>query len=329
MSADRVEGPAHRTPFGTLPDRGAVEAFLLRNAHGASVNILTLGGIIQSFVVPDRAGNFTDVALGYPDLEHYAVNQPHFGALIGRYANRIANGRFTLDGKSCELTARQHGFTLHGGARGFDKYVWTVVSADASSLHLRLESPDGDQGFPGTMRVDARYVFTDETALVLTFEATTSAPTVVNLTNHAYWNLAARGEICDHELHLAADCFTPVDARLLPTGEIASVAGTPFDFREGAVLRPRMMQRTDRQIAIAGGIDHNFVLNGHDGSTRAVARIADPASGRMLQVSTTEPGLHVYTGNSLAGGPPGKWGVPYRKWEGLALETQHFPDSPN
>ena len=328
MRSDRLDGPAQREQFGMLSDGRPVDAYRLSNANGASVNILNYGGVIQSFVVPDRQGRLGDVALGYLDFASYEVNTPHFGALVGRYANRIANGCFTLDGQTFELTARERGFTLHGGARGFHRHVWEVLAADASSLHLRLDSPDGDQGFPGALRVEAQYVFTRTNTLILTFKAETSLATVLNLTNHAYWNLVGKGDILDHTLWLAARRFTPTNARLLPTGEIRSVAGSPFDFRETTPLRGRVSQTDDSQIAMTGGIDHNFVLDGAGGLNQA-ARVFDPGSGRTLEVSTTEPGLQVYTGNSLAGGPPGKSGAPYRKWEGFALETQHFPDSPN
>ena len=318
---------------GTLSDGRNVEVYRLENTNGVAVHILTLGGIIQKFLAPDRSGRQADIALGYGDLESYRLNKPHFGALIGRYANRIANAEITIDGSRYALEANRPPDIIHGGSNGFDKRVWTVADSGPDRLKLTLDSPDGDAGFPGAVHVEALYSLSGDNALRLDFRATTTKPTVIALTNHAYWNLAGEsaGEILDHVLEVAADSYMPAGERLIPTGEIVPVAGTPFDFRKPAVLRDRVMQTSDPQIAIAhGGIDHNFVLRAHAANSfKHAARLSDPKSGRVLTILTTEPGLQVYTGNSLAGGPPGKSGKPYGKWEGIALETQHFPDSPH
>ena len=318
---------------GTLSDGRLVRAYRLENASGVAVHILTLGGIIHRFFAPDRDGRKDDIALGYGDLETYRTNKAHFGALIGRYANRIANAEITLDGTRYALEANRPPDIIHGGANGFDKQVWTVLDSGADRLKLALDSPDGDAGFPGAVHVEALYTLSSDNALRLDFRATTTKPTVIALTNHAYWNLAGEssGEILDHTLEVAADSFTPAGERLIPTGEILPVAGTPFDFRKPATLRDRVMQSSDPQIALAhGGIDHNFVLRAHAANSfKHAAKLSEPKSGRVLTILTTEPGLQVYTGNSLAGGPPGKSGKPYGKWEGIALETQHFPDSPH
>jgi aldose 1-epimerase len=315
----------------TLADGRVVESFRLANANGVAVDILSLGGIIRNFLAPDRDGKLADIALGYSDLEYYAANKPHFGALIGRYANRIANAEITIDGTRYALEANRPPDIIHGGANGFDKHVWTVLESGADHLKLALDSPDGDAGFPGAVHVEALYSLSSDNALRLDFHATTTKPTVIALTNHASWNLAGEGDVLDHVLEVAADSFTPAGERLIPTGEIKPVAGTPLDFRKPHALRDGVMQTSDPQIAIAhGGIDHNFVLRAHAANSfKHAARLSDPKSGRVLTVLTTEPGLQVYTGNSLAGGPPGKWGRPYEKWEGIALETQHFPDTPH
>jgi len=317
----------------TLADGRVVESFRLTNANGVAVDILSLGGIIRNFLAPDRDGKLADIALGYADLELYAANKAHFGALIGRYANRIANAEITIDGTRYALEANRPPDTIHGGANGFDKHVWTVLDSGTDHLRLALDSPDGDAGFPGAVHAEALYSLSGDNALRLDFRATTTKPTVIALTNHAYWNLAGEssGEILDHLLEVAADSFTPAGERLLPTGEIKPVAGTPFDYRKAHPVRDGVMQTSDPQIAIAhGGIDHNFVLRAHAANSfKHAARLSDPKSGRVLTILTTEPGIQVYTGNSLAGGPPGKSGRPYGKWEGIALETQHFPDSPH
>jgi aldose 1-epimerase len=314
--------------FGTLADGRDVERHRLESAGGLTVDILNFGGVLQRVFAPDRDGRLADVALGYTDLDAYVANPSFLGALIGRCANRIANGRMVIDGVTYLLSRNRGRETLHGGAGGFHKALWTVEAAAPDRLHLSLESPDGDQGFPGALRVEATYSVSPDNALRLDFAATTSRSTNVNLTSHAYWNLAGAGDVLEHTLLIDADAFTPVDERTLPTGEIRSVEGMPFDFRVPTRLGECVAQTTEAQIALAGGLDHNFVLRGDPQRPLARgARLADPASGRVLEIFTTEPGLQAYSGNRLEGGPAGKSGQPYPKWGGVALETQHFPDS--
>jgi aldose 1-epimerase len=320
--------------FGTLPDGRVVDRHRLQSAGGVVVvDILTMGGVIQKVFAPDRAGQVADVALGFADLDSYLHhNRSHLGAIVGRCANRIADGKITIDGVSYLLSRNRGRDTLHGGNDGFHRALWTVEEAAADRLCLSLESPDGDQGFPGTLSVQARYSLSADNALRLDFEAITNKPTVVNLSSHAYWNLAGdgAGEVLDQLLEVDAASFTPLSERMLPTGDLHPVEGTPFDFRYPRPLREAVTRTSDPQIVLAGGLDHNFVLRG--GPERGLApaaRLSDQVSGRVLQVWTTEPGLQVYTGNHLEGGAPGKTGTPYRNWEGVALEPQHFPDAPH
>jgi aldose 1-epimerase len=318
--------------FGTLPDGRAVERHRLESAGGVLVDILSFGGVIQRLFAPDRRGRLEDVTLGFADLDGYRANPSHMGVLVGRCANRIGNGRIEIDGMTYLLSRNRGRDTLHGGDGGFHHLLWTLEDAAPDRLHLSLESPDGDQGFPGAMRVDATYSLSADNVLRLDFAATTTRPTVVNLTSHAYWNLAgeAAGDALDHPLQVDADAFTPMNERFLPTGEIRAVEGSPFDFRTPAPLRERVAQVADPQIALAGGVDHNFVLRGGSaGQLAPAARLSDPVSGRVLEVATTEPALQVYAGNSIQGGPAGKSGRPYPRWGGVALETQHFPDAPH
>ncbi len=318
-----------RETFGAMPDGRPVDAFTLQNSGAARVRILTLGGTLQSVQMPDRGGALRDVVLGFPDLTGYIADTAHHGALIGRYANRIAGGRFTLDGKTCQLPQNSHGNTLHGGI-GFDHAVWALEDASANSLTLSHVSPDGDQGFPGNLRIVVAYTLGEDNTLRLDYAAETDAPTVVNFTNHAYWDLGDSGTILDHVLQLNADSFTPVDATSIPTGEIRSVAGIPFDFRQPTRLRERVADTSDPQIAGAGGIDHNFIVrHALPNALAHAATILDEPSGRSLEVWTTEPGMQVYTGNNLRGSVIGKAGHPYPRWSGMAVETQHYPDSPN
>jgi len=319
-----------REDLGLLPDGRKVEAFTLTNGHGVSARVLTLGGALQSVLAPDRNGALADVTLGWPDAATYLTARGHLGVLIGRYANRIAGGQFALDGRTYDLPRNSGENTLHGGAQGFNKAVWMV--RDASDAHLTLShvSPDGDQGFPGTLTATARYSLSPDNALEIAYEAVTDAPTVVNLTNHAYWNLTGRGDILDHTLVVTADVFTPVDRSMIPTGEVRRVEGTPFDFRKPTRVREQLAATDDPQIALANGIDHNFVLKqAATGELMHAATLSDDASGRVLEVWTTEPGMQVYTGNGLASDVPGTNGERYARWGGIALETQHFPNSPN
>ena len=322
-------------PFGEIDGR-PVARWTLRNANGIEVAILTLGGIVQSLVAPDRAGKLANVVLGFPDLDGYATNEPYFGCIAGRSANRIAHGRFVLDGQEYRLARNNGGHHLHGGERGFDKHVWDAAplpTADGPGLRLSRTSPAGEEGYPGTLAVEVTYTLNAANALTIAYRATTDAPTPVNLTNHSYFNLAGEGagSIEAHELTLNASRYTPVDAGLIPTGELAPVAGTPFDFRTPHLIGARLRE-AHPQLLIGQGYDHNFVIDrpdADDGSLALAARVHDPASGRTLTIETTEPGVQFYSGNFLTATLVGPSGRVYRQGDGFALETQHFPDSPN
>jgi aldose 1-epimerase len=310
-----------------------VRLYTLRNAHGMRATITNYGGIVTSLVVPDRAGRPGDIVLGFDSLEGYLRGSPYFGAIVGRYANRIAGARFTLEGTSHRLAANDHGNALHGGVRGFDKVVWDAIPfADSTRSGLRLHqvSADGEEGYPGRLDVTVTYEVTDANELRITYHATTDKATVLNLSHHGYFNLAGRAapDILGHELLLAADRYTPVDASLIPTGEIASVDGTPFDFRTATPIGDRI-DADDRQLRYGKGYDHNFVVLGTPGTLRLAARVRDPESGRTMEVLTTEPGIQFYSGNFLDGTLVGKGGATYGHRAGLCLETQHFPDSPH
>lgn len=320
-------------PFGKLPDGTEVRLFTLDNGRGMRAMVTNYGGIVTSLVVPDRAGQGADVVLGYDSLESYLRATPYFGALVGRYANRIAKARFTLDGKTYPLTANDGANSLHGGGRGFDKLPWEATPSTDSSeaaLRLHLVSPDGDEGYPGRLDVTMTYAVTDSNELRITYQAATDKPTVLNLSHHSYFDLAghAAGDILGHELMLAADRFTPVDSTLIPTGELRSVAGTPMDFLTPTAIGARIGQ-DDQQLRLGKGYDHNWVVNGPAGTLRLAARVREPRSGRVMEVRTTEPGIQFYSGNFLDGTNAGKGGTPYRHRAGFCLETQHFPDSPN
>jgi len=322
-----------RAPFGTLPDGTAVEAFTLRNAHGIEVRAITYGAIITSLRVPDRAGKFDDVVLGHDDVTGYVAKPSYFGAVVGRYGNRIAKGRFTLDGKTYSLATNNGPNHLHGGVKGFDKVVWKAEpgTAGAPSVTFRYTSPDGEEGYPGTLNARVTYTLSDRDELTFEYTATTDKPTPVNLTQHSYFNLAGAAsgsDILGQVLTIDADRFTPVDATLIPTGELAPVAGTPFDFRKPTAIGARIGQ-DDEQLRRGGGYDHNFVLNHPDAGLRRVVRLAEPKTGRTMEIQTTEPGVQFYSGNFLDGTVTGKGGAVYKKRSGLCLETQHFPDSPN
>jgi len=309
-----------REDLGTTA-AGAVERYTLDDGRGLTVRVLTYGAIVQSLTVPDG----TDVVLGFDTADEYAANPgPYFGAVIGRYANRIARGRFSLDGADHEVPVNDGPNSLHGGETGFDKAVWTAA-VDGDTLELRHVSPDGDQGFPGELTATVRYTVAGG-AVRIDYHAVTTAPTVCNLTNHTYFNLAGGGSVMEHPLRLAASAFTPVDETSIPTGELAPVAGTPFDFREPTPIGARI-RAGSTQLLRGQGYDHNWVLDGT--GLRPVAWLTDPAGGRSLTVHTTEPGVQFYSGNFLDGTFAGKGGLVYRQGDGLALETQHFPDSPN
>jgi aldose 1-epimerase len=333
-------------PFGTTPDGTAVERWTLSNGD-LRIRVLTYGGIIQTLEVPDEHGHVDNVVLGFKDLAGYVEHQegkPYFGALIGRYGNRIAGGQFTLDGTTYHLPLNNNGVnTLHGGFQGFDTKVWTatdVSHGDVAALQLDLVSPDGDQGFPGTLTTRVTYTVDDDSRLQVHYQATTDAPTVVNLTQHTYWNLDGDGSgtIYDHQLQINASGYTPVDKNLIPTGEIAPVAGTPFDFRKPTAIGAHIRE-DDQQLLYGQGYDHNWALDRTDNGAREGSDSADPLekaavlhapdSGRTLTISTTEPGLQFYSGNFLDGTLVGTSDRIYRQGDGLALETQHFPNSPN
>jgi aldose 1-epimerase len=325
-----------RVPFGKTPDGTAVEAITLRASPGITATIITYGATLQALSVPDRAGRSADVVLGYDDLLGYVERPQYFGATVGRYANRIAGAKFTLDGKTYSLAANNGPNALHGGKQGFDKVVWTVgevKSGPGASVTLHYVSADGEEGYPGELEVSVTYALDEHQTLTTRYEATTTKPTVVNLTNHSLFNLAgvtSARSILDQRLMVAADEYTPVDTTLIPTGELRSVAGTPFDFRKSALIGARIRDASDAQIAIGRGYDHNFVLRGGATDTpKLAARVEDPVSGRVVELFTTEPGVQVYTGNFLDGTTTGKGHVVYRQGDGLALEPQKFPDSPN
>lgn len=315
--------------FGYLPDGQAIEAYLLTNSHGLKAKIMTYGATLISLEVPDRKGQMADIVLGHKELEGYLKREtnPYFGATVGRYANRIAKGKFILDGIEYYLATNDGPNHLHGGLKGFDRVVWkaeTFEEERAVGLRFSYLSPDGEEGYPGNLNCTVIYRLTEDNELRLDYEATTDKATPVNLTHHSYFNLAGEGQgtILEHELMINADYYTPVNAELIPTGEISPVKGTPFDF---TVPKPIGLEIDQVQ----GGYDHNFVLRESESSLKLAARLFEPVSGRLLEIYTTEPGLQFYSGNFLDGSIKGKSGRPYQKHAGLCLETQHFPDSPN
>ena len=337
-------GPATSVePFGKAPDGTPVERWTLSNGD-VTMRVLTWGGVIQTLEMPDAHGDVDNVVLGFADLAGYVGDDdPYFGSLIGRYGNRIAGGSFTLAGTTYQLPVNNGPNTLHGGPTGFDDQVWEatdVTNDEEAALRLHLVSPDGDQGFPGTVTTTVTYRLDAESRLTVHYEATTDAPTVINLTQHTYWNLAGEGSgtILDHELQIDAAGFTPVDETLIPTGEIAPVEGTPFDFREPTAIGARIRD-DDQQLLYGQGYDHNWALDRESNGAREgsdaedplekAALLHDPHSGRTLTILTTEPGLQFYSGNFLDGTLVGTSGRIYRQSDGLALETQHFPNSPN
>ncbi|WP_294340004.1 aldose epimerase family protein [uncultured Sphingomonas sp.] len=341
MTATVAGGPAlaataKRGSFGTTADGTAVEAVTLTGANGVRARIITLGATLQAFEAPDRAGKLADITIGYDDVKAYEAKPNYWGQTIGRFANRIAGGKFTLDGKAYQVTQNDKANALHGGVRGFDKAVWRITDVKqgaVASVTMVLVSPDGDQGFPGTLNVTVTYALDDKGALTIDFGATTDKPTIVNLTNHALFNLAGDGSptgVLNQRLTIPASRYTPVDAALIPTGQMVPVAGTVFDFTKGRSLGDGIREGRDPQIVIGRGWDHNWVLDkGITAEPGLAARMEDPASGRVLEVLSTEPGLQFYSGNFLDGTLVGKGGHLYRMGDGIALEPQKFPDTPN
>ena len=326
-------GQVSKTSFGKLPDGTAVDLYTLRNASGAEAQITTYGGIVTSLKVPDRNGKLGDVVLGHDHLGGYLVaNNPYFGCLVGRYGNRIANAKFKLNGMEYKLTPNNAPNTLHGGPKGFDKAVWVASSRYDSqhgpSLELKYVSRDGEEGYPGNLSVTAVYTLTQDNALRLDFTATADAGTVCNLTHHSYFNLAGSGDILDHEVMITADRFTPVDANLIPTGELRPLKGSPLDFSTPTKIGTRI-NADDEQIKLGKGYDHNYVFNKPPGQLGLMARVTEATSGRVMEVWSTEPATQFYTGNFLDGTITGKGGWVYQRRNGFCFEPQHFPDSPN
>jgi aldose 1-epimerase len=320
-----------RRPFGKMPDGTPVEAFTLKNAHGLEARVITYGAIVQSLLVPDGKGGTVDIVLGFDTLDEYVKSNPYFGCVVGRYANRIAKGRFSLDGKEYTLATNNGPNALHGGVRGFDKVVWKATpkaSPDGDALDLTYVSKDGEEGYPGTLTTTVTYTVTKDDTLKIEYRATTDKPTIVNLSNHSYFNLkgAGSGDILGHEVEIFAKRFTPVDATLIPTGDLAAVAGTPFDFTKPHTIGERIAAK-DEQIARGGGYDHNYVLDAGAKMSPA-ARIKDPGSRRTLEIHSDQPGIQFYTGNFLTD-MVGKGGKKYGYRQGFCLESQVFPDTPN
>ena len=317
--------------FGMTDSGEPVEIYTLTNANGLEVRIMTYGGTVVSLKVPDRHGNLGDVVLGYETLDGYLKNSPYFGAIIGRYGNRIGKARFSLNGKEYTLPKNNGENTLHGGLKGFGTVVWKgkeVKSKDGIGLSLSYVSKDGEEGFPGNLTVTVVYTLTNNNELKIEYTATTDKATVVNLTHHSYFNLAGEGGILNHELMIDASRFTPVDSGLIPTGELRSVKGTPMDFTQSTLIGARINQQ-DEQLTLGRGYDHNWVLNNRTGKLALAATVYEPGSGHVMEVFTTEPGLQFYSGNFLDGSITGKGGQVYKQRYGLCLEAQHFPDSPN
>jgi aldose 1-epimerase len=316
-----------------MPDGTEIERYTLANANGMEARIITYGGVVTSLTAPDRTGKYADIVLGMADMPGYLTPPPYFGALIGRYGNRIGLAQFSLDGKVFQLPKNDGDNTLHGGTQGFDKHIWKareVANAEGPSLELTFTSPDGDMGFPGALTAKVVYTVTAKNELKIDYTATTTKNTVVNLTNHSYFNLQGQGDgdILAHEVTILADRFTPVDKGLIPTGELRPVKGTPFDFTKSTAIGARI-NGSDEQLQFGKGYDHNWVLNSRGGALAKAAEVYEPKTGRVLEVWTTEPGLQFYTGNFLDGTLHGKGGKVYPHRGAFCMETQHFPDSPN
>jgi len=328
-SKEPVKMSVKREPFGRTREGQQVEIVTLSNSYGLAARITNYGGILVSIETPDRKGVVGDIVLGFDNPDSYLKAHPYFGVIAGRYANRIGGAKFMLDGREYKLAANDGNNTLHGGIKGFDKVVWKIeeleAKGDRAELKLSYISKDGEEGYPGNLKCIVTYALTEDNKLEIKYEATTDKPTVVNLTNHAYWNLAGQGggDVLGHELMINADKYTAVDKGLIPTGELKSVKGTPLDFTKPETIGSRI-----KQVDI-GGYDHNYVLKGRAGQMKLAARVYEPTSGRVMEIETTEPGVQLYTGNWLDGTLKGKKGKVYNKYGGFCLETQHYPDSPN
>jgi aldose 1-epimerase len=326
-TAKTMKATVTQSSFGKLPDGTTVDLYTLSN-KGLVCKVVTYGAIITELHVPNRDGKMGDVVLGFDNLDQYLKGHPYFGAAIGRVANRIAKGKFTLEGRTYTLATNDGPNALHGGLRGFDKVVWKaqpLIDKGGAAVKFTYTSPDGEEGYPGTLKVTMIYTLTDKNELRIDYEATTDKATPVNLTNHSYWNLATSGDILAHELMLKASYFTPVDATLIPTGQITPVKGTPMDF-----TKPKPVGRDIKQLTNdPQGYDHNYVLDSSGKRMALAARVYEPKTGRILEIRTDQPGIQFYSGNFLDGTLKGKYGIVYQKHYGLCLETQHFPDSVN
>ena len=330
-SLSLAAGKISHKPFGHATDGAPVTLYTLRNANGVEANIMNYGGIVVSLKVPDKSGKLGDVVLGYDNVADYIKETPYFGALIGRYGNRIAKGQFTINGRQFTLATNNYPNSLHGGVKGFDKVVWQATPATTDqgpTLKLQYLAHDGEEGYPGNLSVTVVYTLTDDNGLKVEYTATTDMDTVINLTQHSYWNLAGQGDILSHEVMMSADRFTPVDDTLIPTGELRPVEGTPFDFRKATAIGARINQ-PDEQLKFGKGYDHNWVFNKRIGDLTQMARVYESTSGRVMEVWSTEPGLQFYSGNFLDGTLKGKGGWVYQFRNGFCMEPQHYPDSPN
>jgi aldose 1-epimerase len=318
-------------PFGKMPDGTPVTIYSLKNSRGVEARICTYGGILVSLTAPDRSGNFGDIVLGYDDLNGYLKKNPYFGALVGRCANRVANGKFTLENATYSLAINNGPNSLHGGLKGFDKVIWQPTlarTATGPALELFYLSQDGEEGYPGNLKVRTTYSLAEDHSLRVDFDATTDKPTIVNLTQHSYFNLACEGDVLKHQMQIEADRFTPVDSTLIPIGELRPVRGTPFDFRQSVEIGARIDQ-DEEQLKLGHGYDHNFVVNHPMKRLDRIACVSEPGSGRVLEVFSDLPGVQFYTGNFLDGTITGKGGRVYKRRCAFCLEPQYFPDSPN
>ena len=334
MSPSTSKSTITKSDFGKTPDGQSVELYTLRNSKGAEADIMTYGGAVQKLIMPDKDGKMADIVLGFDTLDGYTgTNCPYFGALIGRYGNRIGAGTFSLEGQTYTLPKNNNGNTLHGGLKGFDKVVWTArpsVGVHGPQLILAYVSKDGEEGFPGNLEVTAIYTLTEDNELKLEYTARTDKPTVVNLTHHSYFNLAGQGngDILNHLVYINSDKTTPVDSGLIPTGAFADVTGSPFDFRTPTSIGARIND-PNMVLQYGPGYDHNWVINKPLGQYGLMARVKEPNSGRVMEVWSDEPGLQFYAGNFLDGSITGKDGKVYQRHYAFAMEPQHFPDSPN